>query len=248
MSRTLKTILTTISACLIAVLAVAAPAGASTKLKADYRFEGNFKSATGSVARLHPETTIHVCPCAKLTKTNVGGTRQGVWQWPQGDGLRLGQADMALGHNGTTYTFVMLVKLHTVDGYRKLIDFDNLQNDPGIYAYNGALSPYPYEVDTTDTLIQPGGWYEIAVTRSKSGVVKGYRGGVCAPHDPCVLMHRVFTVSDPNPDEVLGPDGFLHFLEDDAATSGAEASAGQIARLRIFNGPLSGRTIKRLNP
>jgi hypothetical protein len=246
MRRALKTVLAMAIACVAGTAVLAAPAGASPKITADYRFEGNFKSSNGSVANLHPEELIRVCPCAKFRTTKVGGTKQGVWQWLMGDGLRLKDAAAALGHHGRSYTFVMLVKLDTVDGYRKLIDFDNLLADAGIYTYNGVLYPYPHSVDTTGTFVQPGDWFQIVVTRDASGELKGYGGGVCAPGDPCLLMHHFFTVSDSDRYEVLGADKVLHFLEDDQASGGTEATGGEIARLRIYDDPLSRKAIKHL--
>ena len=62
-----------------ASIAMAAP-----KLKADYRFEGNLKSSVGSAPRLFREG-----PGAEFLTKRVKGTRQGVWKWPEGTGLRL---------------------------------------------------------------------------------------------------------------------------------------------------------------
>ena len=211
-----------------ASLAFVAGAGAKVKLSADYRFEDDLKSSTGSAPNLH-----EVGAGGLFGDAMVGGSSNGVWTWPAGDGLRLSQATKVLGSEGKTYTFVMLVNLDTVDSYRKLVDFDNLDADEGWYVYSESL--YPYDLDRFDyskQLIQAGTWRQIALTRAESGVVRGYVG-----------KKTIGSAKDRHKDEALGPDKILHFLMDD---SGSEETGGEIARLRIWDDALSAKKIKHL--
>jgi hypothetical protein len=107
----------------------------------------------------------------------IGGTNNGVWDWPTGDGLKLRKATKVMGSPGKTYTFVFLVNLDTVSSYRKLVDFDNLDADEGWYVYSESL--YPYDLshfDYSQQLIQAGTWRQITLTRNSDGVVHGFVG------------------------------------------------------------------------
>lgn len=216
-----------VAATAIAVMAMA-PAGASAKLRADYRFEGNFKSSVGNVPKLTKEGLG-----GEFKRQRVGRKRQGVWKFPEGTGLRMGQALKALGGGGTRYTFVMLVRLAEVDGYNKLIDFDNLQADGGLYIDDGALDGYSLD-EEEPVVIQPAKWVQVALARSSDGTTRGFVNG-----------KRIWTAPDEDPDLVLGIDEVLHFVMDDEST-GTEEAAGSIARLRIWNNPLSNRAVKNL--
>jgi hypothetical protein len=229
-------IATIVTTSVAAMLVLAVPQSGAAKLNADYRFEHNFKSSVGSPPNLQPEGPPRVCPCARFVRAEIGGSKQGAWKWLEGDGLKLRKAGKALGHNGHTYTFVMLVNLDSVDGYRKLIDFDNLQADQGWYVYNSALYPYNLsDFDYSSQLVTAGHWRQIAVTRDKNGVVRGYVGD-----------KKVGMADDPGNDEALGGAAVLHFLIDDAVSGGSEATGGLIARLRIWDDALSSKQIKNL--
>jgi Concanavalin A-like lectin/glucanases superfamily len=209
------------------LIAGASPASAAAKLKADYRFEGSLKSAVGSVAPL-----VREGPAGQFLIKRVKGSKEGVWQWPEGTGLRLDGAHAVVGPGKGTYTFVMLVRLDAVDGYRKLIHFKDLSDDDGIYVDDGTL--YAYDLDYSDVVVQPLTWYQIVVTRDATDVVRIYVDGV-----------RVLRVADPTGTQVLGPDDFFRFLRDDEGTM-TEESGGMIARLRIYNAALSASEVQHL--
>ena len=211
-----------------AVAAVPALASAAT-LEADYRFEGNLKSSGGNAPNLH-----EIGAGGLFGEATIGGRSDGVWSWPAGDGLRLSQATKVLGSQGKTYTFVMLVNLDAVSGYRKLVDFDNFDKDEGWYVYSESL--YPYDLgafDSSQQLIQAGEWRQIALTRNGKGVVRGYAGKT-----------RIGTAKDRRKHEALGSDEILHFLVDDGGS--AESTGGDIARLRIWDRALAAKQIKHL--
>ena len=211
-----------------AVAGVAGAAGPS----ADYRFEGNFRSSTGVARNLDPVGPLRACPpCAEFDKEKFHGERQGVWKWPEEDGLRLTKADKVLGHGGRTYTFSFLVNLDTVDGYRKLVDFDDREADEGWYVDDESLHPYSLK-DFEKKRIQAGRWHQIVLTRDGEGFVRGYVDGA--------LLGRA---KDRDKDLALGPQDTLHFLMDDG---GSEQSGGMIARLRIWENALDNRQVRRL--
>jgi hypothetical protein len=204
------------------------PAYAGAKLTADYNFNGNFNNSAGPAGDLHK-----VGPGGSFKNVQVFGDSQRVWEWPEATGLRLNNANKAVGGNGGHYTFVLLLRLDATSGYRKLVDFDNRQSDEGWYEYYKSL--YPYDLSNFDydkERVHPGKWCQIALTRNGKGKVHGYVGDALIGH-----------AGDPGKDEALGPDKILHFLIDD---SGGEESGGQIARLRIYDEALSSNKVKHL--
>lgn len=209
------------------LIAVASPAFAVAKLKADYRFEGSLKSSVGSVGGL-----VREGPAGQFLIKRVKGSKEGVWQWPVGTGLRLDGAHAAVGPGKGTYTFVMLVRLDAVDGYRKLIHFKDLSDDNGIYVDDGTL--YAYDLAYSDVVVQPLTWYQVVVTRDATEVVRIYVDGT-----------RVVRIADPTGTQVLGPDDFFRFLRDDEGTMDEE-SGGMIARLRIYNDALTATQVRNL--
>jgi hypothetical protein len=214
-------------------MAGTAAAAAAAAPSADYRFENNFNSSGGDAKSLVPEGPIRMCPpCAGFEKVKVNGKKQGVWGWPEGDGLRLNKANKVLGRGGDTYTFSMLVNLDTVDGYNKLVDFDNREEDEGWYVYEESLYPYDLsDFDYSKTPIQAGEWHQIVLTRGH-GFARGYVDGKLLGKD-----------RDPNTEVALGTQNILHFLIDDG---GSEQSGGMIARLRIWEEALDKGDVKDL--
>jgi len=216
---------------IVALLAAASAASAAAKLTADYRFEGNFKSKIGNVPNL-----IASGGGGSFGTETIGGSNNGVWNFPDSVGVELHKAGRAMGDKGKTYTFVMLMNLDDVadDSYDKLVDFDNLDADEGWYIYDHSL--YPYDVNNFEyekQEVQAGKWEQIALTRNARGIVTGYVGD-----------KRIDSARDKHKQVVLGDDKILHFLMDDS--NPGEASPGAIARLRIWRSALSGKTIKHL--
>jgi len=209
--------------------------GAAAKPSADYRFEDTFASSVNGAAALVPEGPVRICPpCEEFVRTRVHGKRQGVWKWPEGDGLRLGNADRVLGHNGKTYTISMLVNLDTVSSYRKLVDFYNRDQDEGWYVYDEGL--YPYDLDDFNynkQRIDAGKWHQIVMTRDGDGVVRGYVDGEVLDKD-----------KDKDKQVANGSIDKLHFLIDNEG--GTEQSGGMIARMRIWENALDNAQVKNL--
>ena len=205
-------------------------ATAVAKLRADYRFEGNLRSAVGTVGKLVEEGTGGV-----FVTRRVLGSRQGVWRWPEGTGLLLNEAMPAVGPDADDYTFVMLLRLDSVGSYRKLIHLGAIGDDDGFYVYDRALLAYPQDVES-ERAIQRDVWQQVVITRDAEGKERFYVDG-----------DLVLREADPDGDQVLGPDGFIRFPIDDEGTMDEE-SGGMIARLRIFNDALSARQVRRLDP
>jgi hypothetical protein len=213
------------------VIALLAASPAASNLRADYRFEGNFNNRVGSAPDLVPVGVDETCPpsCFKFG-VPVKGTSQGAWDWAEGAGLRLDDARKAVG-SPRTYSIVLLLRLDDVADYNKLIDFDNLDSEQGLYVDSGYLDIWPFE-ESDEEVIRDDRWRQIVLTRNRAGKVRGYVDG-----------ERVAATKDPDEVQMLGADEKLHFLIDDGSD---EHSGGYIARLRIYDGALSPRAVRKL--
>jgi hypothetical protein len=210
---------------LAGAVAALAPAAAGASLQADYRFDGAYGSSVNGAPHLKRQGP------ADFKKAEIGGQKQNVLDWEKGTCLRLADATKVL-KSRTSYTIVMLVRLNDIDGYNKLIDFDNQLTEYGLYVDDKAL--YPYDLDYSAEIIRARRWYQLSLVRFGGGQIRGYIDG----------NRRVHT-QDPDDRQVLGADGFLHFVCDDEVT-GSEESGGQIARLRIWDNALESSEVDDL--
>ena len=216
---------------LAAAVVALAPATAGAALQADYKFDGDFKSSVNGAPNLKRQGP------ADFKRAEIGGQNQNVLDWERGTCLRLANATKVVKNRGS-YTIVMLVRLDNIDGYNKLIDFDNQQTEYGLYVDDKAL--YPYDLDYSAEIIKRKHWYQLSLVRLGGGQIRGYIDG-----------NRRVSTQDPDERQVLGADDFLHFLCDDEATGTEElrrpdraaAHLGQPARRQRGRrpGPLAPR-------
>jgi hypothetical protein len=185
---------------------ITVPSAGSTVLTHDYELKGNLKDADGGVA---------------LT-SGGGSVSSSGYSFAAGQGIEL-----TAGVNASNYSIEMHVKLSTVSGYEKLIDFKNLTVDQGLYVLNGHLDFFNF-IEGTAMPITANTAFDLVLTRnSSSKVVNGYVNGV-----------QQFTFVDSSGAAVFSTSN-AWFLRDDNTTSDHEASPGVLTRLRIYNGPLS---------
>ena len=228
-----------VSVGLIGLMATPALAAIPTP-DADYRFSGTLKSSVNGETAPKLEK---VGEGFAYDSRKVGGKTDKFLKWQLGAGLRLPNATTVLGEDANSdYTIALYLKLKNTGGYRKLIDFDNLLTDRGVYERAGYL--YPYDVEGVEAPeedpITAGKWHLIVVTRmiavDEAEVVKGYVDG-----------KRYYQLTDDENQQELGVDEVLHFLMDDEST-GDEETAGSVSRIRIWQTPLTGTQAKSLNP
>ena len=134
------------------------------------------------------------------------------------------------------YSIVFHASLANVSGYRKLLDLANLTVDTGLYSQDGSLRYFPADIGPSgaipaDTKVQ------IALTRDgATQSVAGYVNGVLqfSFHDSSGLA------------TLTGP--VLSFFIDDGYSNHAEASAGVVDGIQIYNGALNADEIAALGP
>lgn len=136
----------------------------------------------------------------------------------------------------SVYTIDFSVALDNVLGYRRLVDFQDLGSDTGLYVLNQTLDFYP--VANGSPVLNAGELARITVTRDAAGVFTGYVNGV---------QQLQFTDSN-GWSAFSGPSQVAYFFRDDNAVAN-EASSGFVDYIRIYDVALSASEVAALaNP
>jgi hypothetical protein len=135
------------------------------------------------------------------------------------------------------YSILMDFSISDTDGnngYKKLIDFNNLAADTGVYNYLKSLTFYPGPTGTMSTFVA-GTLARLVITRDA-----GTKNFVAYVNG---LQQIAFT--DTGDAAVFDPlkSNIIQFLRDDTATSGREASAGLLTKIAIYDGAVTGQDV-----
>ena len=205
------------------------PVAWGATLEADYRFNDSRASSVPGAPNL---TDIDTDPQTGPGNDNlfatetVTGAAQRVLTFPQGNGLSVSTAGVI---PDDSYTIAVLFRFNDTSGYRRIVDFKAGTSDAGLYNRSGALNFFGSE-EGTGTPITPSAandpYHEVLLSRDALGLVIGYVDGV-----------EQFRFNDGSRNAVIGPDNSLSFFKDDAQVS-SEESAGAVARIRLFDGPV----------
>ena len=194
---------------LILLLLVLAPhVASSATLLREYRLDGTFADQLGGPSLV-----------------STGGVLGALgYDFAAGHGLSVAGALANTGH----YAIEMFFSLEETNDYRKLIDFQNLTSDVGLYNLDGVLNFYDYSLAATQSLA-PGRLIHLVVCRNGTNLLfTTYVDGV--------LQNSI--IDDSSSAVFSGTNGIIHFLRDDAVT-GVENPRGYLEYIRIYNGPLS---------
>ena len=131
--------------------------------------------------------------------------------------------------NPVNYSLEFSFKLDVVTGDRKLVDFQSLTSNLGVYDRNGVLNFFPNSAPGPQ-IITAGTNVHVVVTRDNaSGTVAGYVNGQLS-----------FSFNDTNSAATAnGPNGAFRFFIDDLVTDQTQASGGTVNYMRFFNGALT---------
>lgn len=132
------------------------------------------------------------------------------------------------------YSIAIDFSFARLDGYRRIVDFKDLQSDTGLYNLDQSLNFYNIitgpQVFATDTLAR------LVLTRDAAGMVNGYLNGVLQiSFDDSSTQLATFT----------GTDNRIWFFQDDVAVPG-EASAGFVNFIQIYDTALSADEVRAL--
>lgn len=159
------------------------------------------------------------------------GANTGTYNFNKGCGLVFNDSATNLLASGS-YTIEVYFKLDTIQGYKKIIDFDSLGKDAGFYNQNGKLVMYN-KLSNTDSVIGAGQYEYAAITRD------GSTKDMYVYHNDTVLG----TLNDNTDQYIYGAEKMLIFFKDDKGTNG-EQSSGSVAMIQISNYVMDSTTIK----
>jgi hypothetical protein len=203
--------------------------GATPTLVADYQFANVYTSSVGEDPAL---VDIGSGTNAFATDT-VRGASQTVLVFPTGNGLQLSPTSGLFAN--VAYTVAALVRLDTISGYGRILDFKNAASDDGLYNLNGNLVFYPVAGGSAGPMTA-GAYVHVVLTRAADGTVSGYVNGV-----------QQFSLADSSNLAVIDSSNVLRFFKDDNAVPN-ENSSGAVARIRIWNGALTAAQVAALEP
>jgi hypothetical protein len=203
-------------------------AAAGPRLKADYRFQLSFASSVAGGRHLDPVPV----GATVFTTEKVKGRRVLTHLFNEGEGVDLEAASAVIPRRA--YSIVVLMRFDEVSSYRRIIDFSNQGSDTGLYVDEGLLRMYDYDSPAgQDAAIAPNRWVQVVLTRSSSGRLKGFVDGV-----------RQFSIDDADAKlGVISSADHLSFFRD----NGSEMSGGAVARIRLYDGPLTDVQVARLS-
>lgn len=194
-------------------------------LKADYQFQGNLNS---SVAGAPAMTNLGCSSDPNEFRSNtVDGYDRQVVHFEPNCGLAVSTAGVIPNN---AYTIVMLFRFDDIDGYRRVVSFDNGLTDNGAYTLNGRLE---FE-NTTLIPFEASTFIQVVIVREASGVVRAYRDG----------QLRV-NVNDGGTFQISGAN-MLRFFQDDPNPP-TEAAEGRVARIRLYDAPMSTTQVRALD-
>lgn len=192
-------------------------------LQADYRFQNTRESSVG-----HPPSVVDLGTNSFASAT-VDGISTTVLTFSQNNGLSLSPTTGMIANDA--YTLVVLVSLSQTSGYRRLADFKNGTSDYGLYVLGGHLYFYPSSYGS-EVSISDNTYVQVVLTREANGTVTGYVNGA-----------QQFQFTDSGGISIINANNSLRFFRDD----GSEASAGSVARIRIYNGALTASQVASLD-
>lgn len=214
---------------LLATLTIGLPAAAHAALTADYQFQGTLASSAGA-----PPSLANLGAGNAFVAESVDGANRLVLAFPEGNGVSLLPTTGVVP--SAAYTIVILFRFDAVDGYRKIVDFKNGTSDNGLYVLDGDLVFYD-QAFGSGAPIAAGTYVQVALTRDLAGQVVGYVDG-----------RQAISFTDADNDGVIDASNALRFFQDDSDTGFTEASAGAVARIRLFSTALSPSEVAALDP
>jgi hypothetical protein len=171
------------------------------------------------------------CPGTYAAETLLGTLSKMTYRFNKGCGLIYNDATKSFITPGT-YTIEMYFKLDTTSGYTKLIDFDSLKQDAGLYNQSGKIVLYP-NFTSLDSFVGPNSWTYVAISRDgpTNKMYVNANGKSAGNYTDNTNLYR------------LGLDKLLTFFMDDKGTGG-EQSKGAVAMIQISNYVVDSNTIK----
>ncbi len=191
-----------------------------------YELNGNLLEQAGT----GPAMTAY-CPGTYAAEALPVGITRKTYRFNTGCGLLYNDATKNFITSGS-YTIELYFRLDTISGYKKLVDFDSLKADAGVYNQNGMLALYP-NVTSADSFIGAGVYQYVAITRDAT-TKKVYLNANGKTKGTYIDAGNVYKP---------GTSKLISFFRDDNSTSG-EQSKGAVALIRISNYAMDSNSVK----
>lgn len=134
--------------------------------------------------------------------------------------------------DGTNYSLSLTFSLTDITSgntYKKLVDFNGLADDAGLYVYQSKLDFYSATGTPGTFLFAPDQPVTVSLTRDgATNIVTGSVDG----------LQQFSFVDDTGIAVFKTADKTINFLADDSATSGREASSGTVTRITLDSSPV----------
>ncbi len=204
-------------------------AGAAT-LRAEYRFQGDLASEIAAAPDL-----ANIGSGNSFASERINGLGlQPVLRFPEGNGLSLATTGLV---SPTSNSVVVVFRLASTDGYRRILDFAGGVSDIGLYNLNGHVALYGAGSTSKDAVLD-NSYAEIALTNA--AVADGSEQVTAYLNGTEVAAGKASQGFD------LG-SGQLRFFRDN--TSGAftgEESSGAVSCVLVYDGTLSAGEVSQI--
>lgn len=190
------------------------------QLSAQDFYEYNFNNSFTEENNIGP--ALNTLGVGDFRNDNVFGCNRTVYHFNQNSGLQFNNST-ASNYLSGSYTIEMFFKFEALNSWKRIVDFKNRQSDWGLYGYNGAVNFYNI-MTSTSAPFYVNQYCHILVTRD------------VLTNQFVVYVDGVSYASfyDNSSHAVIGNDNVLNFFQDDLQVQN-EASAGNIAMLRLYN-------------
>lgn len=207
----------------------AASASAAT-LKADYRFHGNLASSVGSAP-----AASNIGNGNAFATENLSGRPRSVLTFPAGGGLDIPTTDVVPADNYTIAVVFRLSDLGDPGDYRRIADFQAGTSDNGVYFESHLLTFYSPSFYQGDATVGTNQYVQVVLRRTAEGSSVQFAGYLNGNFE--------WNATDVGPDTLLSSG--LRLFKDNSTPSAEEAS-GAVARVRMWDGPLTAPEIEAL--
>ena len=193
---------------------------------ADYRFENSLADSVGAAAEL---SAIGADATGFIDEAVLGQTRP-VLTFDRGSGLALTPASAVIG---SEYTIELVFRFDRLDGWVKIVDFNDATEDCGLYSLDGRMDFWPITTGFGAAL-EADSYAHVVLTRDATDTVVAYVNGA-----------RQLSFHDTGDIAVIDANDTLRLFSDDTVTPN-EDSAGAVSRIRLYDGPLTASEVAAL--
>ncbi len=126
-----------------------------------------------------------------------------------------------------------MFRLDRLDGFAKIVDFNDATQDCGLYSLDGRMDFWPIATGL-GAVLEAGSYAHVVLTRASTDTVIVYVNGV-----------RQLSYHDTGDIAVIDANDTLRLFSDDTVTPN-EDSGGAVSRIRLYDGPLTASEVAAL--